>query len=421
MISSQNKEKKYDVIIIGAGAAGLMACYKTSNEGLKTLVIEKNKMSGKKLLITGKGRCNITANCDDVDELVDKCIHNGRYMYSSFMNYSNKNIIDFFKKHGLKLKEERGKRIFPESDRAKDVVEALMNSVNKNNSVFLYSSPVKDIIVSNDRVEGIILRNEKKYFADKVIIATGGMSYPDTGSTGDGYLLAEKTGHRIIKPVPALVPLETREKWVSDIMGLSLRNISIKLLDEKERTVYKDFGEMLFTHFGISGPVILSASSHIDFNKSRKYSIIIDLKPALDMDKLYKRITRDFEEHNNKIFKNSLNRLLPGKLIDIIVMLSNINPVKKTNQITKEEKLKIVNLLKNFRLEIKNKRPLKEAIVTRGGVSIKDINPKTMESKKVNGLYFAGEIIDVDGYTGGFNLTIAFSSGYTSGKGCTED
>ncbi len=411
----------YDVCVIGGGATGLMAAGAAAKRGLKTVILERNEKVGRKVMITGKGRCNVTNNCTLLNDLILNIPVNGRFLFSAFSKFMPADTMDFFENMGVPLKVERGDRVFPESDRASDIVDALRKFALSSGAEVV-TGRAKDLIVENDSVTGVKTYEDEIINAKSVIIATGGKSYPLTGSTGDGYILAKKTGHTIVEPKPSLVPLEVHEGWCSDVMGLSLRNISIRIEDtEKYKCVYKDFGEMLFTHFGVSGPVILSASSHMRDIKKGKYELYIDLKPALDEDKLDKRLQRDFLENSNKNFINALDSLLPKKLVPVIVKLSGIRPSQKVNQITREERGNLVYLLKNLKLTINGFRPIDEAIITSGGVSVKDINPKNMMSKKVNNLFFAGEVIDVDGYTGGFNLQIAFSTGMLAGNSVLAD
>ena len=411
------------VVIIGGGPAGMIAGIKAAQEGNKVYIYEKNKMLGKKLLITGKGRCNITSSIN-IDDFIKNIPGNGRFLYSAFQNFTNEDIINLLKQNGVKVKEERGNRIFPVSDKSQDVLDALIKELKKNNVQIRENEEVEKILVEDGNVKGILLKKDKKeIFADKVILATGGKSYPGTGSTGDGYKMAENVGHSITKIQGSLVPLEADLDICRELQGLSLRNVSVVIKDIlNNKKIYEDFGEMLFTHFGVSGPTILSSSAHIlryknieELLKQNKVKLFIDLKPALTEEALDLRIRRDFEEIKNKDFKNSLDKLLPKKMIDVIIDLVKINENKKVNEITKEERLRLVKLLKSFEVNIEGFRPVEEAIVTAGGINIKEINPKTMESKLVSGLYFAGEIIDVDAYTGGFNLQIAYSTGYTAG------
>lgn len=405
--------KKYDVIVIGAGPAGLIASGIAASNQKNVLLLDKNKMVGRKLRITGKGRCNITNVCED-SVFFDNIPVNSKFLYSAYRKFNNYDVINFFESIGLKTVVERGGRVFPESQKATDVAVTLKKFIDNNNVKFSQEEVVS-LLFENNTISGVKTQFQT-YYSDKVIIATGGMSYPLTGSTGDGYKFAEKCGHSIIPPYPSLVPIEISEKFCSELQGLSLRNISIRLLKEGKE-IFSDFGEMLFTHFGVSGPVILSASSHISKNSS--YKIIIDLKPALTEEMLDKRLLRDFSENNNKNFSNSLNALLPKTLIPVVIKLSGIDPYKKVNAITKEERLGLINLLKNLTLNVKRLRPISEAIVTSGGINVKEINPSTMESKICNGLFFCGEVIDVDAYTGGFNLQIAFSTGYLAGISCS--
>ena len=410
------------VVIIGGGPAGMIAGIKAAKEGNKVYIYEKNKMLGKKLLITGKGRCNITSSID-MDEFIKNVPGNGRFLYSAFQSFTNQDIINLLKENGVKVKEERGNRIFPVSDSAQDVLNALIKELKKNNVQIREDSAVEKIVVKDGIVKGIVLKNKQEIDADKVILATGGKSYPGTGSTGDGYKMVEKLGHTITKVQGSLVPLKADLDICKELQGLSLRNVGILIKDiQNNKKIYEDFGEMLFTHFGVSGPTILSGSAHIlryknidELLREGKVKLYIDLKPALTEEVLNSRLLRDFEENKNKAFKNSLDNLLPKKMIDMVIELSNINENKKVNEITKEERLNLIRLLKNFEVTIDGFRPIEEAIVTAGGINIKEINPKTMESKLVSGLFFAGEVIDVDAYTGGFNLQIAYSTGYVAG------
>lgn len=374
---------------------------------------------GKKLLITGKGRCNIT-NSTDLDGFIENTPCNGRFLYSVFNNFNNIDIVNLLKEQGVETKIERGGRIFPVSDKAQDVLHALTNILKKLNVKILTNTTAKEILVENDYIIGL-KTNKQEIKADKIILATGGKSYPVTGSTGDGYNMAKKIGHTITQIKPSLVPLISNNEECKKLQGLSLKNVEIELKD-KEKIIYKDFGEMLFTHFGVSGPIILSASAHLiryknieELLKNNSITIKIDLKPALSEEKLDDRILRDFQEFKNKEFKNSLDKLLPQKLIPVIIEKTKINAYKRVNEITKEERVKLLKQLKAFTININGIRPIEEAIITSGGISIKEINPKTMESKIVDGLYFAGEIIDVDALTGGFNLQVAWSTGYTAG------
>ena len=413
------------VIVIGGGPAGMMAAITAAESGNKVILLEKMERLGRKLLITGKGRCNITSSLP-IDEFIQNTPGNGQFLYSCFKNYTNQDIIQFLKSQGLEVKEERGNRIFPVTDKALDVLECFKKRLKELNVEIFYNIKVTDVIQRKEQEKLQVKTEENKLFeADKVVLATGGKSYPLTGSTGDGYKIAEKLGHTVTKIRPSLVPLECYDKKLcKDLQGLSLRNINIELKNiENNKIIYEDFGEMLFTHFGLSGPTILSGSAHLvryknidELLRNKKIILKIDFKPALSEEKLDERILRDFSEFKNKQFKNSLEKLLPQKLIPVIIEKSKINPDKKVNEITKKERKNIVKLLKNFEIVISDFRPIDEAIITSGGINIKEINPKTMESKLVSGLYFAGEIIDVDAYTGGFNLQIAYSTGYTAGK-----
>ncbi|NLK88137.1 MAG: NAD(P)/FAD-dependent oxidoreductase [Clostridiaceae bacterium] len=403
--------------MIGAGAAGLLAAGRAAERGLDVLLLEKNDRAGKKLRITGKGRCNIT-NDTDIDGLIQNIPGNGNFLYSSFYTFSNEDLMNLLRAEGLEIKTERGGRVFPVSDNAKDVISLLVRYAQKGGAEIRYDSAVESIEVSGAAVCGVKLRNGRCVEADSVVLATGGASYPVTGSTGDGYRMASQLGHTVTELKPSLVPLLTAEKWVGALQGLSLKNISITIVDKRKKKIYEDFGEMLFTHFGVSGPVILSASRHIMQYGYRDVYLSIDLKPALSDETLDARIQRDFEKYSRKQFKNSLDDLLPQKLIPVIIELSGIQAEKPVNQITRAERRKLVELLKGLTVEICGSRPISEAIVTAGGISTDEINPSTMESKLISGLYFAGEIIDVDGYTGGFNLTIAFSTGYLAGSNC---
>lgn len=411
------------VIVIGGGPAGIISAISSARNGDNVILIEKNNSLGKKLLITGKGRCNITSSID-ISDFIKNVPGNGKFLYSAFQNFTNIDIIKLIEENGIKVKEERGNRIFPVTDNAKDVLMCFEKELRKYKNIEIrLNTKVKEILEENKEVMGILLESGEKLLASKVIIATGGKSYPLTGSTGDGYKMASKLGHTVEKIRGSLVPLTADKILCQSMQGLSLRNVKIQIKDlEKNKKIYEDFGEMLFTHFGISGPTILSSSAHLlrykeidRLLKENKIKLIIDLKPALSEEELDKRIRRDFEEFINKEFKNSLEKLLPKKMIEPVINLSGINPIKKVNEITKEERKNLVNLIKNFEVSIDGFRPVEEAIVTAGGISVKEINPKTMESKLVKGLYFAGEVIDVDAYTGGFNLQIAYSTGYTAG------
>ena len=410
-----------NVIIIGGGPAGMLAAISSAKAGNNVTILEKMNACGKKLLITGKGRCNIT-NATEIEEFINYIPGNGRFLYSAFQNFNNEDIIEMLEKGGVKTKVERGNRVFPVSDKSRDVLDALLENVKKLGVKIKTNTEVEEIIVNNNKVEGVITKEKEKILADKVILATGGKSYPATGSTGDGYTMAQKLGHTITEIKPSLVPLTVYDLEVcKELQGLSLRNVKISLKNEN-KVIYEDFGEMIFTHFGVSGPTILSSSAILlryknvkELLKNKKIELQIDFKPALSKEKLDLRIRRDFEEVKNKQFKNSLNDLLPQKLIPIIIKKSGIDENKKVNEITREERLRLLDLLKEFKIKIKDFKEIEYAIITAGGINIKEINPKTMESKLVQGLYFAGEVIDVDAYTGGFNLQIAYSTGYTAG------
>lgn len=416
-----------DVIVIGGGPSGMMAAISASQKGKKVLLLEKNSLLGKKLLITGKGRCNVTSSLP-IEEFIKNTPGNGKFLYSSYNSFTNKDIINFLEKQGLKLKEERGNRIFPVTDKAKDVLDCFEKKLKQLNVKILYNQKVIEILTLEEnkikKVVGVKTENNI-FYADKVILATGGKSYPLTGSTGDGYELAKKIGHTITKIRPSLVPLSTYNlELLGNLQGLSLKNVKIKFVNKcKNKVIYEDFGEMLFTHFGVSGPVILSGSAHLvrykdidNLMQNKKLVLEIDFKPALSEEQLDSRILRDFSAEKNKAFKNSLDKLLPQKLIPVIIKLSEIDENKQVNSITKEERLALVRLLKCFEVHIKNFKKIEDAIITSGGINIKEINPKTMESKLVSGLFFAGEVIDVDCYTGGFNLQVAYSTGYVAGS-----
>ena len=403
----------YDVIVVGGGAAGLMAAGTAAGKYKNVGIVETNSRLGKKILITGKGRCNVT-NAADISDFFPQIFRNGNFMYSAFYSFTNEDTMALFRELGVPLKIERGQRVFPESDRAGDIAGALKRYCQRGNVQFI-SGTVKSLFIREGRCQGVCLSDNNILEAHKVIVATGGVSYPLTGSTGDGYRLARQAGHSVVPPKPALVPLELKEAEVKELQGLSLKNVSLKVIDsEREKAVYEDFGEMLFTHFGISGPLVISASSHI--KEQGSYRIVIDLKPALTEQQLEKRLLRDFEKFQNKDFKNSLNELLPKKMISVIIKNSGIHPDTKINQITKEQRKTLISVLKGFTFTYKKKRPLEEAIITDGGVNVKEINPSTMESKLLPNLFFAGEVLDVCGYTGGFNLQVAFSTGHLAGE-----
>lgn len=400
------------VIVIGAGPAGMMASITAAKEGHEVILLESNERLGKKLYITGKGRCNVT-NAKDISEFFEYIPGNPYFLYSALYSYTNQDVIEFFEKGGTRLKVERGDRVFPASDKSSDIIKVLANTLNECNVKVKLNSRVKDILVKNNLIEQVILDNGEKIKGEHFIICTGGASYPATGSKGDGYNFAKKVGHNIVDIKPSLVPIELKESWVKDIMGLSLRNVELKIYEGK-KAVYKNQGEMLFTHFGISGPLVLSGSRFI--KEGKKYTVSINLKPALEEKELDKRLQRDFQKYQNKDFKNSLDDLLPKKLIPIILKLSGIDEEKKVHSITKEERKNLVNLLRDLRMEVKGLRPIAEAIVTAGGVDTKEIDPSTMKSKNIENLSFAGEVIDVDAFTGGYNVQIALSTGYIAGS-----
>ena len=404
-------------VIIGGGAAGLMAACAAAEKygGSAVTVIEKNRRPGRKLMITGKGRCNVTNNCDR-DTLISNVPANGRFLFSAFSDFGTADTMEFFEKRGVPLKTERGNRVFPVSDKASDIVDALVNTVRKS-GVKILTAEAEEILTENFAVTGVRTQDGGILEADSVILATGGMSYPVTGSTGDGYEMAGRLGHTVTPLKASLVPLNVKQGFCSRLSGLSLKNVTITVYESgRKKPVFSELGEMLFTHFGISGPLVLSASAHMRKMGSAEYVAYIDLKPALDEQKLDSRILRDFEEEKNRNFGNSLDKLLPKSIIPVIISLSGIAPDTKVNQISREQRARLCGVLKALRLDITGFRPIEEAIITGGGISVKEINPSTMESKLVSGLFFAGEIIDADAYTGGFNLQIAFSTGHLAGK-----
>lgn len=413
------------VIVIGGGAAGMMAAIAAADAGAQVALYEKNEKLGKKLFITGKGRCNVT-NAGDMENLFANVMTNEKFLYSAFYTYDNMAVMDFLEKAGCPLKVERGDRVFPVSDHSSDIIAAFTRELRKRNVRIELNTDVKELLVDSGSdpegqptITGVLLENNKKVTADKVIVATGGISYASTGSTGDGYRFASETGHKLVECKPSLVPFNVKENWCKDAMGVSLKNVSLRLVCGKKE-IYSGFGEMLITHFGISGPLALSASSYYVSKSKGETIAYIDLKPALDAEQLDKRVLRDFDEAKNKQFKNSLNHLFPQKLIPVMIALSGIDPDKKVNTISKEERKGFVDLIKNVPLTIAGVRDFKEAIITKGGVSVKDVNPSTMESKKVKGLYFAGEVLDLDALTGGYNLQIAWSTGYLAGVNAGE-
>ena len=396
----------------------MMAAYAAAESGHAVTLLEQNEKLGKKLFITGKGRCNLT-NASDMEQLFANVVSNRKFLYSAFYSYDNEQVISFFESHGMPTKTERGNRVFPVSDHSSDVIAALSAALREQHvEVFLHTKVKRLLLEKRDeekRVTGVELADHTKMHADAVIVATGGISYPSTGATGDGYRMAEESGHKMVSPTPALVPMEMKEPWVRDLQGLSLRNVRMSVTRGKKK-LYEDFGEMLFTHFGVSGPLVLSASGCIPAKAfDQELSMTIDLKPALDVEQLDHRILREFDEMKNKQFKNSLGHLLPAKMIPVMIALSGIDPDTQVNEISREQRQNLLHLFKNMPLTITGLRDFKEAIITKGGVSVKDINPSTMESKLVQGLYFCGEVLDLDALTGGYNLQIAWSTGHLAG------
>ena len=408
------------VIVVGGGAAGMFAAIAAAKNGHQVTLYEKNEKLGKKIFITGKGRCNIT-NAADMEELFDAVVTNSKFLYSSFYGYTNQNAIDFFEDAGVPVKIERGNRVFPISDHSSDVIRALEREMKKVGVKVCLNTEVKSVEAEKGKFKKVVLKDTTTQTADACIVATGGLSYRSTGSTGDGFRFAENVGHKVTQCFPSLVPMETKEPWICELQGLSLRNVEAKILDGKKE-LYKDFGEMLFTHFGVSGPLIISASSYVgkkfmDKNGQKKeLTLEIDLKPALTEEQLDQRVLRDFEENHNRQFKNAITKLFPTKLIPVMLELGGIDPEKKVNSIEKEERKQFVHLIKHFRMTLTGLRDYPEAIITKGGVNVKEIDPGTMESKLVKGLYFAGEVLDLDALTGGFNLQIAWSTGYAAGN-----
>lgn len=408
------------VIVIGGGAAGMFAAIQAAKKGHQVVLLEKNEKLGKKIYITGKGRCNITNACD-TEELFQNVMRNNKFLYSAFYTCSNYQVMDFFESNGLPIKTERGERVFPQSDHSSDVIAVLQRVLKQEGvEIHLYTE-VKKISIKEGQVNGVFLADGSFLSGEQVIVATGGCSYVTTGSTGDGYRFAKEAGHKVTKLTPALVPFETAEPWIKELQGLSLRNVSVKI-EKNGKVLYDAFGEMLFTHYGVSGPLFLSASSVVnDYEDKMPLHLTIDLKPALEEEQLDKRILRDFEENQNRQFKNAVQKLFPAKLIPVMIRLSGISPEKKVNEITREERQGFVKLIKAFPLTLSRLRDFNEAIITRGGVSVKEINPSTMESKLVKGLYFVGEVLDLDALTGGFNLQIAWSTGYLAGDSILDD
>ena len=404
------------VIVIGAGASGLICAGEAAKRGHNVLLFDKNSKVGRKIMITGKGRCNLTNNCAELSDLMDNIPGNGRFLYSSLSQFMPQDIMAFFENLGVKLKTERGNRVFPESDRAVDVVDALKRFIDSAGVKFI-NETVKSLIIRDGSVCGVITDDGREWNADAVVIATGGMSYPLTGSTGDGYRMAREAGHTVTKLSPSLSGLICSDGWVSKSAGLTLKNTGLKVVDnEKNKTIYEDFGEVLITHKGVSGPVILSASAHMSDMKDGKYSLLLDLKPALSEEKLDQRLLRDINENGQREIKTVLGGLLPSSMVPVMLSKCSLKGNEKCGEITREIRAKIKSELKGLKLSVRDFCPIEEAIITRGGVSVKEINPKTLESKLVKNLYFTGEIIDVDAYTGGFNLTIAFATGKLAGN-----
>lgn len=411
------------VIIIGAGAAGMMAAIAAASNGHDVTILEKNEKAGKKIYITGKGRCNITNACD-VEELFNNVVTNKKFLYSAFYGFTNDDVVAMLNDAGLETKVERGNRVFPVSDRAGDVISALVRIMKKNGVKIEYDTTVAEIITEHKEISegderevvtGVKAASGRIYPADAVIVATGGISYSTTGSTGDGYGFAERTGHKVTALSPALVPFTVAEEDVKELQGLALKNSGVTIYDGKKK-LYEDFGELLFTHFGVSGPTVLSASSYVAKKiKEHPLRLVIDLKPGLDTEQLDARVLRDFDEFMNKNFNNSLDKLLPKSLIPVVIKRSGIDEYKKVHEISREERMRLITTIKNFEFTLTGLRGYNEAIVTQGGVSVKDVDPSTMESKKVKGLYFAGEVLDLDAVTGGFNLQIAWSTGHIAG------
>jgi hypothetical protein len=408
--------KAFNIVVVGGGASGLMAAIRAGQIIDKVLILEKNNSLGRKLSISGKGRCNLT-NIAELEDFLTHFSRNGNFLRSAFGNFFNKELIDFFRDKGLALKVERGKRVFPEDDLSDSVLNILKNCIKQEGVQVVYKARVSEIRQRDSEIKEISLENNQRFMAKKVILATGGLSYPLTGSTGDGYAIANNLGHCIISIRPGLVPLVIKERWVKDLMGLGLKNVRIKILC-RNKAFKSDVGEMIFTHFGVSGPLVLGLSNKVvDLLKEKEpVKLSIDLKPGLTDAQLDNRILRDIENKGSLFYKNLLKDLLPRKLIKVFIYLSGISPDKKANQITQKERFKMRRLFKDFRLTIVRPRPIKEAIITRGGVSTRQINPKTMESNLIEGLYFCGEIIDVDADTGGYNLQAAFSTGYLAGQ-----
>ena len=401
------------VLVIGGGAAGMMAAYAAGMCGHEVTLLEQNEKLGKKIYITGKGRCNFT-NASPLEEIMQAVVSNPKFLYSAFYTFSNDAVMDFFENQGMPYKIERGNRAFPVSDHASDVIRALERAMKEQNVRIRLHTQVRELLIEDDKATGVLLTNGDKIMADSLILATGGLSYPTTGSTGDGHTMAKNSGHKIVTPRPALVPLTTKEEYILRMQGLSLKNVSLKIKDEK-RVIYDAFGEILFTHFGVSGPLVLSASSVLSRHFPREYQAYIDLKPALSEEVLNELLLREFSERPNQHIKAVFQQLLPAKMIPVMIELSQISMDKPVNAITKEERRRLVGLFKAFPFTITGTRGFKEAIITQGGVSVKDIDPATMESKRIKDLYLVGELLDLDALTGGYNLQIAWSTGYLAG------
>lgn len=406
------------VLVIGGGAAGMMCAVSAADNGHQVTVLEQNEKLGKKIYITGKGRCNVTNNTD-VEDLLTHTVRNPRFLYSAYYSFDSQRMMEFLEQEGLRLKTERGNRVFPVSDHSSDVIRTMEKAMERRGVTVCLHTRVLELVVENGVCCGVLCQErsggKKSLTADAVVVATGGISYPTTGATGDGYQFARSTGHELVKPSPSLVPFEIEESFCQRLQGLSLKNVSLRLMEGK-RTLYEEQGEMLFTHYGISGPLVLTASCYAS-GLSGKQKVLLDLKPALSEKQLDERILRDFADNRNKSFKNSLSKLAPSKLVPVLVDLSGIEPDKPVNAVTREERRCLVLLFKEMEMTVAGLRGFSEAIITRGGVSVRDVNPGTMESKKTPGLYFAGEVLDLDAVTGGYNLQIAWSTGYLAGQG----
>lgn len=402
------------VIVIGGGASGIMSAISAGKNNHQVILLEKNEKLGKKIYITGKGRCNVTNNSDE-ENIINNTVANPYFLYSSIYSFNSQRLMEMLEESGIPLKTERGNRVFPVSDKSSDIILGLFRTLKKYNVDIQFNSEVKEIIIEDKKATGVVLANGKKIYGDKIICGTGGLSYKSTGSTGDGYKFAKELGHNVTKLYPVLVPIITKDEDIFRLQGLSLRNISLKAFVNKKK-VYEDFGEVVFTHYGISGPLILTASCYFADKYNENISISIDLKPALSEKELDNRLLKDFEENKNKAFKNSLNKLLPQKIISVIIRDSKINGEKQVNEITKEERKALINVIKNFTIKICGNTGYRDAVITAGGISVDDINPSTMESKVIENLYFVGEVLDIHCLTGGYNLQVAFSTGYLAGS-----